>query len=180
MPPTKDIPKYSPEFPAQQIRKLSCGNSICSIQNLSPYHPVFKKLLQGLRGTRGLQTMRAAGLLFLLVPLSQKLAMRLHGILQFWGKGTGVDIPAWDISLGTEVSFMLPKHFFFRLLLRGTQIAFETVFHCVLKASPGMSINISSYSWNKSFLCSVLLPTGVQMAYFMWRPLFTIQLHGGP
>lgn len=75
--------------------------------------------------------MRAAGLLFLLVPLSQKLAMRPHGISQFWVKGTGVDIPAWDISLGTEVSFMLPKHFFsgfyyvvLKLLLR----QFSTVF----------------------------------------------------
>lgn len=38
-----------------------------------------------------------------------------------------------------------------------------------------MSINISSYSWNKSFLCSIILPTGVQMACFMWWPLFTIQ-----
>lgn len=43
-----------------------------------------------------------------------------------------------------------------------------------------MSINISSYSWNKSFLCSVPLPTGVQMAGFMWQPLFTIQPHRGP
>lgn len=42
-----------------------------------------------------------------------------------------------------------------------------------------MSVNISSYSWNKSFLCSILLPTGVQMACFMWRPLFTIQPQGG-
>lgn len=43
-----------------------------------------------------------------------------------------------------------------------------------------MSVNISSYSWNKSFLCSILLPTGVQMACFMWWPLFTIQPHRGP
>lgn len=43
-----------------------------------------------------------------------------------------------------------------------------------------MSINISSFSWNRSFLCSILLPTGAQMACFMWWPLFTIQPHVGP
>lgn len=180
MPPTKGIPKYIPEFPAQQIRKLSCGNSICSIQNLSPCPPVFKKLLKGLRGNSRPPNHESCRPPLPFGPAFPETCNETSRHLTVLGEGDWCGHTSLGHLPGHRGFLHAPKAFFFRLLLRGTQIAFETVFHCVLKASPSMSINISSYSWNKSFLCSVLLPTGVQMACFMWWPLFTIQLHGGP
>lgn len=175
MPPSKDVPQIQPGIPAQQIRTMAIQFAQSKLIS-SPSS--FQKLLQELGRLWALkawepQASSTSGPAF---PEMWDETLRSHisgqrGLVVTYQLGT---------SLWTQRFPLCFYSTFFRLLLRGTQIAFETVFHCVLKASPSMSINISSYSWNKSFLCSILLPTGAQMACFMWWPLFTIQLHGGP